>query len=61
MTEQVPSQKPATQLQELSPDQLEHAGAGTHVGGVLVGLGDGSVRTGDGTVDSTDYVVWRKQ
>ena len=64
MTDQVPSRKHETQVQELSPDQLEKVVGGAASGGVLVAMGDGSVRfgdaNGDGDVDGRDFLVWRK-
>lgn len=58
MTDQVQSttQKAETQVQELTTDELEHVGGGAFLGGVFVGLADGSVRN----VGAADYVVWRK-
>lgn len=59
MTEQLKttSQDLETQAQELTPDQLADvsAGAGAHVGGVNVLLGDGSVRV----VRTGDLAHWR--
>ena len=64
MTDRVLSQKHETQVQELSPDQLDHVTGGAASGGILVAMGDGSVRlgdaNGDGDVDGRDFLVWRK-
>ena len=60
MTDQALSQKHETQVQELSPDQLEQVVGGAASGGILVAMGDGSVRSGDGDVDGRDFLVWRK-
>lgn len=50
MTENIP-----TKPEELTPAELEHVAAGTR--GILVALGDGSVRT----VDASDLAVWQEQ
>lgn len=64
MTHQVLSQTLEMQVQELTPDQLERVAGGASSGGILVAMGDGSVRfgdaNGDGDVDGRDFLVWRK-
>ena len=57
MTDQVQttSQTPETQVQELTPDELEHVGGGTG-GDLYFSSGNGGVWN----VDAADYVVWRK-
>lgn len=64
MTDKLQSQEPDTQVQDLSLDQLEEVAGGGSTSGVLVGMGDGSVRfgdaNGDGDVDGRDFLVWRK-
>lgn len=58
MTDQLQSQTREPQVQDLTSDELDHVSGGgsSHTGGVLVALGDGSVRN----VDAGDYVLWRK-
>lgn len=57
MTDQLQSQTREPQVQDLTSDELDHvSGGSSHTGGVLVALGDGSVRN----VDAGDYVLWRK-
>lgn len=54
MIDQTTSQTHETQVRDLTPDELAQVTGGT--GGILVAMGDGSVRN----VDAADYVVWRK-
>ena len=57
MTDQIQTANRETQVQALTSDELESVtGGAVTSGGMLVALGDGSVRS----VDAADYVVWRK-
>lgn len=57
MTDQIqPSPKGETQVRDLTSEQLDRVTGGElSNGGILVALGDGSVRN----TDSGDYATWR--
>jgi len=59
MTDPIQQSTEATQLLDLSPEDLDQVagGAAHHSGGVLVALGDGSVRN----VAASDYAIWRSR